>query len=406
MPQADKPSDQQPPGDQDQANPVIRLVRGPNGTPWNILSCGIDKLDVGFTVKVKNSDENSFFDFLLELREKARESKSRKADFYDPTFPGTVGTRGKGEIYQVRLSVPNFAEIFFRTDAPLEGTANVYVSFAAEALWLGPGIKPLVEKVSAWFDELGFAVEEVKPSRVDPCMDIFIPGGLTQHLMDCHLCTDAAEDKIIRSYREASGFCFGSRKSPIFTRIYDKTREIHEQSEKWWFHDIWKHPHREYVWRFEFELKREFLRELRPPCDTIDALLAALPHIWAHLTGTYLTFRAANGNRTARRDILPVSRVMCDTGFRLLGGMGEHAPLDRTRGRHGSWEHAVRDLLRMYVRACALTGIDLPHQAMSLLIDDTMSRLDEEKFRKDVATKRRDYGFGPDGSPLYPEGRP
>jgi len=63
-----------------------------------------------------------------------------------------------------------------------------------------------------------------------------------------------------------SGFLF-SRGGPISCVIYDKTREIVQQSQKWWMHDIWHgngwndetHP---VVWRVEFRFRRDVLREI------------------------------------------------------------------------------------------------------------------------------------------------
>ena len=91
-----------------------------------------------------------------------------------------------------------------------------------------------------------------------------------------------------------SGFLF-SRGGPISCVIYDKTREIRQKSQKWWFHDIWesngwKAEEQPVVWRVEFRFKREVLHELSVEEefhgveDAFD-LSDRLPALWAYACG-------------------------------------------------------------------------------------------------------------------------
>ncbi len=390
-----------------QADLVIRLVHRPLGPPWKILSCGVDTLDIGISAVAKFYGK-AFLRQLLDLQQQARNSRADVIN-PDPTHPGRVFPSGGKAMYQIHLQAEGFGDFFFRTDEPIPGTPDIYVSLSSKALWLDGGVRLLVERVCAWLTSQGFHIEGVKPSRVDVCMDFHAPGGVSQDFLDRFLCTDAHADVQHRVHREPTGFGIGSRSSPICVRLYDKTREIHEQSEKWWFWDVWGVELRKDVWRLEFELKRPFLHSVSPSIDTIDELLARLPDIWEYLTGTYMTFREANGRRVARRPVLPMTGVIVRAGRALLGNAGPGTPLERKRGRKGSWEHARRDLRRLWVRACALLGLTDPAPAMAVLSDGLMAPEERDAFERDVRQKRREYGMdaGGDAPPdASAEGQP
>ena len=130
--------------------------------------------------------------------------------------------------------------------------------------------------------------------RVEMFVARFLNSRIYVQVSEAHLCVDIAgwdveainqrRDFVSRSHKRSayevtdftveefsyglhrSGFHF-SKGSPISCAIYDKTREIREESLKWWFHDLWqasgwdaeKQPQ---VWRVEFRFKREVLHEL------------------------------------------------------------------------------------------------------------------------------------------------
>ncbi len=131
-------------------------------------------------------------------------------------------------------------------------------------------------------------------TRIEQFVSQFFQQQLFSQVSEVHLCADVAgwdvetidqrKDFVSRSRKRGvyevtdlaiedfsyglkrSGFLF-SRGGPISCVIYDKTREIAQQSQKWWMHDIWHgngwdeetHP---VVWRVEFRFKRDVLREI------------------------------------------------------------------------------------------------------------------------------------------------
>ncbi len=97
-----------------------------------------------------------------------------------------------------------------------------------------------------------------------------------------------------------TGFAFGSRRTQrISARLYDKTAEMALKGNDWW-ELVWgeRHIPGAQVWRVEFEVGRAALTDLdlfRP-----EAVLAAVPSLWAYCTGEWLTLRSpsADSNRS------------------------------------------------------------------------------------------------------------
>ena len=209
--------------------PVIRLVARPLGEPVTLLCCGVDTLDLGVST-IRNIAGYTFLEKLLQLRGQAR-TKRAEVEFPDPNHPGRVYPTGGKPMYDLHVHADGLGEVYWRTGDPIEGTPDIFVSLASQCLWLGGGVAVVVARLEAWLEGLGFHVRSVKPSRCDVAMDLLVPGGLSQDWLDQHLCTQAQGDSAKRVRQVLTGFTIGSRESPIFVRIYDKTREIHEQSQ-------------------------------------------------------------------------------------------------------------------------------------------------------------------------------
>ena len=123
-------------------------------------------------------------------------------------------------------------------------------------------------------------------SRVDLCVDF-----LTDH----HLASIADSDWVSRARsvhrwsvnRQFSGFSVGQGGSILF-RLYDKTLEI-GRSGKGWMYDVWSEsgwlgelP----VWRAEFQLRRQALRELG--VETVADLDKRMHGLWDYCSTKWL----------------------------------------------------------------------------------------------------------------------
>ena len=135
----------------------------------------------------------------------------------------------------------------------------IMIIIHSQALWsFGP--EEAYRQIANWIEkEIGVIIAN-KVSRVDLC---------------CH--TDLIKDNLIEigrfkglfkidevhinhENRKTSAINYGSRKSSIYCRIYDKKLEISKTRKKLWFYLIWqKYGYVDKaVWNIEFELKRDF----------------------------------------------------------------------------------------------------------------------------------------------------
>ncbi len=71
-----------------------------------------------------------------------------------------------------------------------------------------------------------------------------------------HFLSKASKDSKHRGNGKPETFSFG--RGDIMLRIYDKVKEIKQQSQKVWFYDLWQQ--KDDVWRIEIEARREFLK--------------------------------------------------------------------------------------------------------------------------------------------------
>lgn len=111
-------------------------------------------------------------------------------------------------------------------------------------------------------------------------------------------------NEVITYRRKVSGMNFGSRNTGrIYCRIYNKTLEVTQKRQKFWFYQIWKNfgLDVENVWNVEFELKRKFLRE--KGINTVDDLFSSLKTLWEYCTCKWLVKTNLDRTRIERSTI-------------------------------------------------------------------------------------------------------
>lgn len=99
------------------------------------------------------------------------------------------------------------------------------------------------------------------------------------------------KDSMHRCDRNIESLYFGSRTSnKCLCRIYNKTREVLEKRDKYWFFDIWDKNGMDItnVWNVEFELHRDFLNECK--VNTWDELRNNINSLWHYLTHEWMRF--------------------------------------------------------------------------------------------------------------------
>jgi len=109
--------------------------------------------------------------------------------------------------------------------------------------------------------------------------------------------------------RRLTGLTFGKRGRPIYARIYDKTEQAPEDA---LIREVWDRagydPARDgsRVWRIEFEVRAEFLRQLAGddghlPSDPDTLLGHHLDEVWAHLLTRWLVLRRQGASARVER---------------------------------------------------------------------------------------------------------
>jgi hypothetical protein len=132
----------------------------------------------------------------------------------------------------------------------------------------------------------------------------------------------------------------------LAARLYDKTLEI-QHSGKPWFRQVWArspaYDPSAPVWRLEFQVKREALRDMRAkPVDgepfAIDTWSDGLAHaraLWRYLSSRWLALRLPRTGKTRQR-VAPEWQTLHARGFACGTWAGTDADLYREARQAGS----------------------------------------------------------------------
>lgn len=192
------------------------------------------------------------------------------------------GTKGYSYILHNSDYQINIAQ--FRSK--LKNFYPLQVRISSELLW-SIGITEAWNEIYKWIEDNFGKIIDTKVYRIDLCL----------HTSDVDFITDYEKvykgrfKKYLTNYNGSNinAICFGTRKGKnIYCRIYNKTLEIRETNSKSWFNEIWKNNNInvENVWNLEFELKSEFLRELR--LNTIEDVCSSLSNLWRYCTEQWI----------------------------------------------------------------------------------------------------------------------
>ena len=203
------------------------------------------------------------------------------------------GARGYAYIlhndeYEVRIAK-------YRSDN--EDMYPLFIRIKQDGLW-GNTPQGAYMGVMAWIRLTFGHVKAVKISRADLCChtDQF---QFTQNDID-RFRGKYRKETIRRSDKKLVGMEFGERTSPIFLRIYNKTKEVMEKGQKLWFFSAWGREDADVsnVWNIEFELKRDFFKEIK--VETVDQFFERLRDIWLYLTTEWIDFADLDNARFSR----------------------------------------------------------------------------------------------------------
>lgn len=224
----------------------------PSPSTFRHLLTGHDTIECAYYLAPNGRNVLDFG--LLEMqKEELRLSKNRKRK----TKPIRLGSEefmlaghGTSSGYPLLIENDAFSIQFGEFNKP-----NFFVTYRSIALWHVSALN-LHERFLTWAASIGF--EPYQPeslSRVDLTFDYQI------HQIDFdedHFISQAQKDSQHRKNGQIQTFRFGS--DQVVLRIYNKTDEIQESSQKSWFYDLWETD--EHVWRIEWQVRKNVLKFL------------------------------------------------------------------------------------------------------------------------------------------------
>ena len=181
----------------------------------------------------------------------------------------------------------------FRIEMGEFNDPNFFVTFPSEALWRESAID-LHNKFMDWMNNLGYEPYRSEGlSRIDYCFDYHLPEIDFEE--DCFV-SRSSKDSKHREDGKVQTFTFG--KGDIVLRVYDKTTEIRQQSNKVWFNQLWGGL-AEDVWRIEWQVRKEVLRG--HGIKTFNDLNDKLGDLLKYLSEEHDTLREPNGDSNRSR---------------------------------------------------------------------------------------------------------
>lgn len=250
----------------------------------------IDTLVIGFDVK---NYDNAIENFVIELekqKEKSRnylyENTSDKAHVAFGNIDFEIMPNG-ARCYAYLLHNDLIELKLARGRSGNKSTLPIVIKYKSNLLW-EKGLNAYFYGYDLIYKVFG-EIMETKISRVDMALHI---DSLEFNLSDIDSFVGKFnKDSIHRCNRNIETLYFGSRKTQkVLCRIYNKSREILETRDKYWFFDIWSKNGLDVsnVWNLEFELHRDFLREIK--VNTFEELIDNLKGMWEYLTHEWIRY--------------------------------------------------------------------------------------------------------------------
>jgi hypothetical protein len=209
---------------------------------------------------------------------------------------------GKGENYRFHLQFDAY-NLFIGKAARPGSSPNVYLSISAKVLWQN-GIDTAIAWITQDLKAIGGGtIQRVQVSRLDLCADFWVPGGLSHEFLLSHKVTHNETQKLYLGKNELQTYYAGDAKSPIQMRLYFKGLEVKQGGTKLWFLDLWQRESTDDIWRIEFQIRREALKQFS--LDSLDDLQNKQAGLWVYLTSKWFSLRLPDNDKAERRTIHP-----------------------------------------------------------------------------------------------------
>lgn len=320
--------------------------------PARVLSCGLDT--VVLSIYVRWPDEH-FLSKLGQIQMEAianGKEATGKIELGKNVAPYLFTIRAFGkEGYAYLMSGEGIDWNVGAWTEPIQ-RPSIRCRFSSELLWQ-QGLQGCLNRVLDIIDRMGGELLSIKPSRIDPCLDLLLPATTwDQGLERCVVCRARHSARYPFADRP-HGLQFG--KGIIVARLYDKPMEIAEKSRKFWMYDVWGLdgvPEGSRIIRTEFQVAREALKQLG--VRELYELEDELPAIWKNLTMKWLRVVQDQTKHHTQQDVAPWWDLVSD-GYH---GAQDATPAVRERAIAGDIAQMRRQLLGLVTSLAALENQD------------------------------------------------
>lgn len=371
---------------------VATFVTGSSVTPGYRISgpgektpllCGVDTLDLGIQSHWPDAVWGVLSERLAQGKLAARNTDGIR--FSEESLILPSGSQG----YLYHLKYTDLDLYIANRQFPHAETPNVYASPSSCLIW-ERGVMAAAGFVVQKVEELGGIVQSIKPSRVDLCADFEVPGGLDLGMLLTLRVPVDLEHRTHGKGTELQSFYHGNGQTPILVRIYSKSVEVLKKQEKLWFFDLWNVTQQTEVWRFEFQIRREVLKQFG--IETVEDLLSKQAGIWTYLTTKTFSLRLLDNPNTSRRTIHPLWKAVqkCSSRF------GEVRDVSRVRFHQlPDPEWYVRHIAGCLTGYAVRQGIGSLERALELLSSDLRELFQSKDFYEEVCRKSIAEGILP-----------
>jgi len=196
---------------------------------------------------------------------------------------------------------------------------SIYVQLRARLVWM-LGYEVAVAFALEIVEQMFGRVNSASLSRVDLTVDltgwpVCVEDGARfvsrSRKRATNVKMDLSLDRVYDSAAGFTGFEF-SKGAPLSCRIYDKQAEIKANKTKTWFYRIWREngwDRKQRVWRIEFQIRREVLRELGFAGEAVGDL-EKLDSTWRYLTEDWMRYCVPRGSRRSRWETAPAWKAV------------------------------------------------------------------------------------------------
>jgi hypothetical protein len=295
--------------------------------------------------------------------------------------------------YQFHLQYPDFHLFVAKKSQPNGQTPNVLVSLSSKLLWT-QGEQAAVDLVLKELAELADGtVRECRMSRCDLAADILVPNGLSDVMIRDHFVSHAQEIRPIIKKGKLETMYVGAKGADIQLRIYNKSLEI-LHSEKPWFNALWAFDRSvSNVWRFEYQIRRPFLRAFK--INSLDDLLSRRTDLWIYLTHEWFSLRLCDNENVTRRSIHPLWKIV-QASFQKWGPSREGLQRVRQVPSLDS-DRVVKQLASRLVGFAARESITDFDEALAKAIDVLRTEFRDRDFTEELLRKRIQLGISQEG---------